>query len=186
MLPLRLHRQQKHRVDRRHIAVQRHIATRGAADDELVFAVFHGSPDQGAMVQDLDGLQNFANALGRGAWVKLGDVLKETVEIAHLAVRGDLTRRALLCAYCHRALFTPKPCSFWHSVSSAGPVPSVLTDILNSTVLSAMMVGMNYLRAALWLFVIGASFGLGWGSPALLALGLAGPPAVLLWGALRV
>ena len=33
------------------------------------------------MRQDLDGLQNFANALGRGAWVKLGDVLKETVEI---------------------------------------------------------------------------------------------------------
>ena len=44
---------------------------------------------------------------------------------------------------------------------------------------------MNYLRAALWLFVIGVSFGLGWGSSGLLMLGLAGPPAVLLLGALR-
>lgn len=64
ILPLRPHGQHKHRVDRRHIAVQRHIATRGAADDEFAFSVFHGPPDQGAMGQDLDGLQNFANALG--------------------------------------------------------------------------------------------------------------------------
>ena len=48
------------------------------------------------------------------------------------------------------------------------------------------MVVMNYLRAALWPFVIGVSFGLGWDNSALLLLGLAGPPAVLLWGALRV
>lgn len=47
------------------------------------------------------------------------------------------------------------------------------------------MVGMNYLHAALWLFVIGLSFGLGWGSFALLVLGVVGPVAVLLWGLLR-
>ena len=62
-LPQDPHRQQKHRVDRRHIAVQRHITARGAADDEFAFAVFHGSPDQGAVGEDVDGFQKFANAL---------------------------------------------------------------------------------------------------------------------------
>src|SRR5665811_2340098 len=80
-LALGSHCQQKNRVDSRHIAVQRHIAARGTANDEFAFAVFHGPPNQRAMAQDLDGLQNFANALGRGAWIKLGDVLKEAVEI---------------------------------------------------------------------------------------------------------
>src|SRR5450759_1459661 len=80
-LALGPYRKHEHRVDSRHIAVQRHIAARGAANDEFASAVFHGSPDQRAMGQDLNGIQNFANALGRGAWVKLGDVLKKTVEI---------------------------------------------------------------------------------------------------------
>jgi hypothetical protein len=44
-----------------------------------------------------------------------------------------------------------------------------------------MMCGMNYFSAALWLLVIGVSFGLSWGSFWLLALGLLGPVAVLAW-----
>lgn len=44
---------------------------------------------------------------------------------------------------------------------------------------------MNYLRAALWLFVIGISFGLGWGSFGLLVLGVLGPVAVLVWALVR-
>ena len=54
---LRSHRQHKHRVDCRHIAM------RGTTDDKFAFAVFHGPPDQGAVGQDLDGFQNVANAL---------------------------------------------------------------------------------------------------------------------------
>ena len=79
-LPLRPHRQQKHRVDSGHIAVQRHIATRGAADDQFPVAVFNGTPDQGAVGQYLDRLQDFANALGRRARVELGDVVKEAAK----------------------------------------------------------------------------------------------------------
>lgn len=47
------------------------------------------------------------------------------------------------------------------------------------------MWGMNYFFTALWLVVIGVSFGLGWGSFWLLVLGVLGPLAVLLWGLLR-
>ena len=64
-LALRPHRQHKHGVDSRHITVQRHVATRGTADDEFAFAVFHESPNQGAVGQDLNGFQSVAHALGR-------------------------------------------------------------------------------------------------------------------------
>jgi len=47
------------------------------------------------------------------------------------------------------------------------------------------MCEMNYLSAAFWLLVIGASFGLGWHSAWLLALGVLGPAAVLAWGFVR-
>jgi hypothetical protein len=61
ILPLRPHRQHKHGVDSRHIAVQRYITARGAADDQFAFSVFHRSPNLGAVGQDLDGFQNVAN-----------------------------------------------------------------------------------------------------------------------------
>lgn len=44
---------------------------------------------------------------------------------------------------------------------------------------------MNYFSAALWLLVIGVSFGLGWGSFWLLALGVLGPVVLVLWGLMR-
>ena len=44
---------------------------------------------------------------------------------------------------------------------------------------------MKYFSIALWLLVIGLSFGLGWGSFGLLVLGVLGPLAVLLWGLVR-
>src|SRR5450759_4443090 len=62
-LALGPYRKHEYRVDSRHIAVKCHIATRGAANDEFAFAVFHGSPNQRAMGQDLNSLQNFALSL---------------------------------------------------------------------------------------------------------------------------
>lgn len=44
---------------------------------------------------------------------------------------------------------------------------------------------MNYVSTALWLLVIGVSFGLGWGSFGLLVLGVAGPALLVLWGLVR-
>ena len=44
---------------------------------------------------------------------------------------------------------------------------------------------MKYFSAACWLLVIALSFGLGWGSFWLLALGVAGVLAMLLAGVLR-
>ena len=64
-------------------------ATRGTADDEFAFAVFHESPNQGAVGQDLNGFQSVAHALLRSACVKLRDVFKEAVEIVK-NFRGQL------------------------------------------------------------------------------------------------
>lgn len=44
---------------------------------------------------------------------------------------------------------------------------------------------MKYVSAALWLLVIALSFGLGWGSFWLIALGVVGAFALLLAGLLR-
>ena len=44
---------------------------------------------------------------------------------------------------------------------------------------------MKYFSAAWWLLVIALSFGLGWGSFWLIALGVAGAAALLLAGVLR-
>ena len=78
------------------------------------------------MGQDLDGFQNLANALGRRACVKLGDVLKEAVEIvkdfrgqldageAFGGMLGRASRLVLLvttegCGLRHKSII--KPCS---------------------------------------------------------------------------
>lgn len=44
---------------------------------------------------------------------------------------------------------------------------------------------MKYFSTALWLLIIGISFGLGWGSFWLLALGVLVPVAVLVLGLVR-
>ena len=81
LVELRTHCQHKDRVDSRHIAVQRHLPARGAADNKLAFAVFHGALNQRAAGEDLDGVKNVADALGRRARVKLGDVVKEAIDV---------------------------------------------------------------------------------------------------------
>lgn len=44
---------------------------------------------------------------------------------------------------------------------------------------------MNYFSSALWLLIIGLSFGLGWGSFWLLALGIVGPVVLVVSGLVR-
>ncbi len=73
--------QHKRRVQRSHVAIKRHIATTGAADDEFAFAVLHRSTYQGAMGQDLDRFNNVADSLGCRTRVKLRDVFKEAVKV---------------------------------------------------------------------------------------------------------
>jgi len=38
-------------------------------------------PDQGAVGQDVNGFQDFTDALGRSARVKLGDVVKKAIKV---------------------------------------------------------------------------------------------------------
>ena len=120
------HRQHKHRVDGRHIAVQRHIAARGTVDDEFAFAVFHGSPKQGAMGQDLDGFKNESmggftseicmqtttrcsdgvNSVGR---LTIGEVAMQVNDIIQEALRLPATARFQIVDQLMQSLDKPDP-----------------------------------------------------------------------------
>ena len=80
-LPLAAHCQYEHGIDGRHIVIQRHIAVRCPAYHQFALAALHGPPDLRAVDEDLQGLQNAANALGCGFGVVLDDVAEEAVEV---------------------------------------------------------------------------------------------------------
>lgn len=59
---LRPQRQDEHRVNFREIAVERDMAPIAPANDEFSLAVADGTPDQWAMHEDFDGIEDFLQA----------------------------------------------------------------------------------------------------------------------------
>jgi len=92
-------RENKHRIDSRHIAVQSHVTTRRASNDELTPIPGSRTADQRVGLEHGDRLNNFADARRSAVGIMPGEVVKNSIEIVRYFRRQLNPRHLRACSH---------------------------------------------------------------------------------------